>query len=424
MASLRVGILFVFFPLSALAADVFTNPTPADAPVLVTHLRDASLRQGAVNALVRIGEPAAPPLVASLASDDLDAVIWSAYALGKIGPSAASAAKPLTVALQSPDRDLRAVAARSLGQIRATEASAIVALAAALKDDDARVCRHAAVALGAISPPAREAAPNLIAALKNESARVPAREALKQIGAPAVPALKTALADDAVRLDAAEALRAIDPAAAREAGVDTTSLADLAALAMSVSNADRETATRIEHLNCLARLGVEAAPSLINVFGDASIEVSRAASGAFSQMGVVGLPKLQEALQDEFPRVRSAAADAIAAIGPDARPAIADLAKLLSDSDRGVRYRAAAALDHLGPVAADAAPALIECMNNVREQEATRQMAIKALAQTGPATRDVVLKALREVNDQGNFGVRSLAEDALKQVKRHTRDGS
>ena len=60
---------------------------------------------------------------------------------------------------------------------------------------------------------------------------------------------------------------------------------------------------------------------------------------------------------------------------------------------------------------------MIAVMNNPRDQEATRQLAIKALAQTGPSRRKQVIKALKEVDHGGNFGVRSLAEQMLKQLE-------
>ncbi len=411
-----IGLLLT--PISVSANDLFTSPNAADVQTLVVYLGNASLRQGAASALAAIGQPAVKPLTEILNSDDLDTAIWSAYTLGKIGPDAAPAAKSLTDSLQSPDDDLRSVAARSLGQIRAADPATITALATLLTDENDRVRQQAASALGEIGPAAKKATSGLIAALADEPVRSHALKSLIQIGPTALPELRVALENDAVRLEAAQAIRAIDPAAARLAGVDKISHADLAALELSIANPHQDVATRIENVNYLTQLRADATPLLISVFDDETIEVSRAAALAFRQIGVVALPELQEALRHASPGVRSAATDALAAIGPAAQPAVEDLGELLSDPDRSVRYRAAFALDQLGVVADAAVPALIATMNNNREQEATRQMAIKALVQTSSATREKVIQAFRKVDDRGNYGVRNLVEEMLKQIAR------
>lgn len=411
-------ILLLLTPLSGRGDNSFTNPTIANVPTLVTLLADPNLRQGASNALVGIGGPSVSRLITSLESTDIEVAIWTAFTLGKMGPEASAAASALSERLSSADKDLRAVAARSLGQIRSTVPSVITTLAVALSDEDSRVREHAVTALGEIGQPAQAAVPSLIAALADETVRSRAIKALVQIGPLAVPALRSALDDNTIRMEAAEALRAIDPQAARDAGVDATSARDLPALAISVAKTQKDATARIEHLNRLGDLGADAALVLIAVFDDPSIEVSRASVSAFRKIGSDALPKLREALRHESPSIRSATANALAAVGLDAKPAIADLAKLLSDSDRSVRNAAATACDQLGPIVDAAVPALIVTMNDNREQEATRQLAIKALVQSGPTSRDSVIKALRDVNHQGNFGVRSLAQEMLKQIER------
>ncbi len=84
---------------------------------------------------------------------------------------------------------------------------------------------------------------------------------------------------------------------------------------------------------------------------------------------------------------------------------------------RTVRHRAVNALSALGSSAESAVPALIAVMQNARDAEPTRQLAIKVMGRTGPRVRDVVVAALEKSTEDGNFGVSSLAKQLLKQLK-------
>jgi HEAT repeat protein len=138
--------LSLVFAATLEARDIFTSPEPGDAPKLVQALGDPNLRYGAALALARLGEPAVPALLAAAESDSADTRLWSAFALGRIGPDAASATT----------------------RLGAAAAQAAPALAAGLKHRSADVRIAAAEALRGIGPAAVEATPALIAVVERD----------------------------------------------------------------------------------------------------------------------------------------------------------------------------------------------------------------------------------------------------------------
>lgn len=420
MKQLMTAALVLLLCRAALAQLPLTPATNDDIASLIEQLADPDVRQGASQMLVSIGEPATKPLAEALSSDSVDVRIWAANTLGKIGPPAASAVGPLAKQLADESRDLRAVTARALGRIGATDETVIERLSGQLSDPDVRVRRWTAVALGEIGPAARTAVPSLVSALNDEPIRRSAIEALVGIGDPSLPALIEALADDTVRIDASDALQQIAPDRARAAGVDHPSVADLTALSLALQNPERETSSRVAAARTLGQIGPDAAAALIAVFADDEVAVSRAAAAAFGSIGIDALPELRKSMQHESPRVRATAADAVAAIGTDASDAIVDLIELLHGDDRTVRFRAVFALRAVGSEGEAAISALIETMQNPREVEATRQLAVKTLGRTGPAVRETVIARLEESTSDDNYGVRSLAAQVLKRLKAET----
>ncbi len=71
---------------------------------------------------------------------------------------------------------------------------------------------------------------------------------------------------------------------------------------------------------------------------------------------------LIEALKDTESYVRSAATEALAAIGPEAKAAVPALIEALKDPESDVRSGATQALGQIGPEAKGAVPALIEAL--------------------------------------------------------------
>jgi HEAT repeat protein len=399
---------------AAMAGDRFTNPALDQVPALIRDFEDSNLRFGASKAIVSIGKPAVPSLIESLRTDHVVLQIWSAYTLGEIGPDASAAALALVDGLRAEDDDLRAVAARSLGQIGSDNAKVVEALAESLTDTNARVGKWSVVSLGQIGPSAIAAGPQLVDALDQPSVRAEAIRSLVQIGAGTIPLLTEALADDTIRLEAVEALRQLDPDTAKRLKIDKPTSDDLAALEISLRDMDKDIEARVTAARWLGTLGIEAAPILITAFADDNHEVVRACSAAFGDIGVSAVPLLQDTLKHESAQVRAAAVDALAAIGADAKDAIDELISALTDADPDVRHRAVRALDTLGPAAQGAIPGLIAVMQNARDIEATRQLALKTLARIAPPMHELTIAALRESTKDKNYGVSSLAKELLK----------
>lgn len=90
---------------------------------------------------------------------------------------------------------------------------------------------------------------------------------------------------------------------------------------------------------------------------------------ALARIGGDAVDPLIAALSDAEPAVRTAAAKALAAIGPDASRATPALMRALDDRDDRVRVAAARALGQIGPAAHEAIPALLQ----VLREEAIRE---------------------------------------------------
>ncbi|MDP6445094.1 MAG: HEAT repeat domain-containing protein [Pirellulaceae bacterium] len=404
------------------ADDVFTTSAVADVSALIGHFEDANLRRGAANAIVRIGEPAAPLLTKALSSEIAEVRIWSTYCLGKIGSPATAAGPAIAKLLQSADRSERAVAARALGAIRCGDAEAINLLAAAIADPDTRVAQRSVVSLGQLGAAAEPALPQLLVALKIQTIRAEAVRAIEQVGKRATPLLIEALADDSTRLEAAEALRAIDPEAAARAGVDATTKDDLNALKLALLDVDKDVAARVAAAKLLAGLAPASTPILIDSFADENADVVAAATAAFADVGVSAAAPLIESLNDKSARVRAAAIDALAAIGPAAEGAVPNLTAALTDAERDVRHRAVYALRAFGATAAPATADLIKVMQNPRDLEPTRQLSVKTLASLAEAgdekLAEQIISAYRESSKDSNYGVSSLVKQKLKELEK------
>ncbi|HEY2881388.1 MAG TPA: HEAT repeat domain-containing protein [Pirellulales bacterium] len=127
----------------------------AVALVAATADADDSVRQWATGALESLGpplEPDAGKLAALLADPRLDVAYWAAMLLGRLQSAAAAWTPQLTTALTShPETAVRERAAWALGEIGPPAASALSALAAAAKQPSPRLARLAVQAAAQIS---------------------------------------------------------------------------------------------------------------------------------------------------------------------------------------------------------------------------------------------------------------------------------
>jgi HEAT repeat protein len=113
------------------------------------------------------------------------------------------------------------------------------------------------------------------------------------------------------------------------------------------------------------------------------------AARALARKGPEVVPALVHALSHKSWRVRRSAADALAGLRAEAKPAVGALVKALSDDEPWVRAGAAAALGRIGPDAKEAAAALADAAGD--RDLWVRKCALEALARGRGADDDAVL---------------------------------
>jgi HEAT repeat protein len=160
------------------AAKALAELKPQDAAAisaLAAQLgdREAGVDTYAVDALAAIGAKAVPALVGVLgASEDAQARMWAAAALGQMGPAAADGVPALAKALGDGKGGVRYNAAKALGRIGPGAKVAAPALVRALKDEEVETRSEAAEALARIHAEPRAVVPALRGALKDQETRV------------------------------------------------------------------------------------------------------------------------------------------------------------------------------------------------------------------------------------------------------------
>jgi HEAT repeat protein len=153
-----------------LAACSTTERAPDVAGLIADLQSTDAQKSGRANLeLIRIGEPAVPPLVEMLRGSDPRLRSLAASTLWGMGGKGRAAAPVLAETLADPDPELRTSAAMALENMGAQAGDAIPALVKALSDTDNRVRQASVKALGAIGPAATPAIPVLTRALKKGS---------------------------------------------------------------------------------------------------------------------------------------------------------------------------------------------------------------------------------------------------------------
>lgn len=272
-----------------------------------------------------------------------------------------NAVPELLAALRGRDLQARLSAGRILKAVR--DPQAVQALIEALDDDLAQVRSASASALGAIvasqedhdhARSGLDVVAVLIETLRDRAipVRMAAARALGQTrDRRALRGLLDALKDISphVRAASAEAIGKIGEVHPEE-GVRT--LPTLIGLLN-----DHDSAVRTETAEALGRIGgactaprarAYAVPALLNAFRDPGVQVRSAAAEALRQIGPDAVPGLVRALRDDEMQVRSAAAWVIRQIGDQygkaAARAVQPLLDALDDIDERVRWYAVGAL--------------------------------------------------------------------------------
>lgn len=381
------------------AADALVRIGAPAAPPLVRLLGDAILRRAAGDTLVRIGEPAVEPLIGVLEEEGPGRA--ATEALVRIGRPAAGA---LVLVLGDPGKG--EAAAEILGAMG--EAS-LDTLIEALGDDDALVRQRAGDLLLAFDEAA--IAP-LVGALGHSAAAVRqgATDTLARAGAPAVPALTEALEDERyhTRLGAAEVLGRIGWVPATEgetiryliAKEQWASVAEIGGRAveplMRTLN-DPDSAVQMGAARALGMIGVPAVTRLIRELEIEQDGRQRKAVEVLKLIGEPAVTPLIDALQDREWHVRLGAARALVGIG-DA--AVERLVLALRSGPPAVRMGAAATLGKIG------SPAAIGPLTDALLHDDPRvgRVAVRALGMMGEAAVTPLLRVLREGNDDARRG--------------------
>jgi HEAT repeat protein len=163
----------------------------------------------------------------------------------------------------------------------------------------------------------------------------------------------------------------------------------------------------------LAELGpqaVDAVPALLQALMNEEEDSGRrqAASDALAAIGSEAVPALVQAMTEGDERVRNAAARALKDIGPQAVDAIPALIQALGDQDDDVGLAAASALGDVGP---EAIPMLIEALGDRNAQ--ARRGAILALGWIGPEAKEAAPLIVQALEEESEWLVRSSAAYAL-----------
>ena len=357
--------------------------------------RDAGTRARAAASLGSRGKVSAIPQLTPLIDDPDWSVRQAAVeALGRIED--ASAAPVLVAAITGADRlpgsdgasAVRAAAGEALGRIGT---AAVPVLLEALHGRHVKLRETAIAALGAVGGPAAVEALGGMVADDRSSVRQAAVTALvRAAGREAVPALSRALAhrDPTTRRCAADALGTLrEPAAAD---------------AVKAALADSDKTVREAGVRALASIGTpEAASALVAGLGRGDRDLQAAIGAALRSFDWTPVQASDHVVHAVLHgRFDEATAHGAAAVEP--------LVAMLADLDPSMRRGALEALGRLGE--ARTAPAIGAAFKD--RDAAVRQAAAEALAAIGPAAADTVVEAL---GDRATT-VRGCAEQALSVI--------
>jgi HEAT repeat protein len=326
---------------------------------------DWTVREAAVDALGVVADPSAVPYLlaavkaADHITDQAGAAAVRAAAVQAFGRIGSAGLPTLLEALQDRHAKLRETAIGALGAIGGPES--VSALAAMVDDDRSSVRQAAASALARAGGPA--AVPALRRALghKDPTTRRGAAEALATVrDAGAVEAVRGALTDGnrQVRDAAIQSLASIgtkEAVSALVAGLHAGDREMKAAIAASLKSFEwtpGDAAQRVVHATLSGRFeeaaaeGPAAVQPLIAALADRDAAARCGAVTALGRLGDAGAAAAIAALfKDTEARVRETAADALAAIGPDAADTVLEA---LRDRAATVRAAAARSLSALG----------------------------------------------------------------------------
>lgn len=293
---------------------------------------------------------------------------------------------------------------------------AVPSLIRTLNDSDAAVRRDAIRALASIQPPAPETILALTK-LTHDPDRGVRRTAVAALGdLRAVPALTQALKDPDkdIRRNAERALRRIATSAGGPHDREAASAA-IAALTEALRDADKDLRyVAAGSLGVIGPAARDAIPTLAATMKDPDPSVRRVATQALGRIGGDAVvPALALALKD--PQVADTAVSALAGLGPVARDAAPALIDYVKTGDDRVRPAALMALAKIGPVVVEVVPTLTLALNDT--DAGVREAAVKALGLIGPPARSA-LPALREIRARDTVIQPAHVDAAISRIER------
>jgi HEAT repeat protein len=390
-----------YAPALVLALLTATPAVAADADVqsLVGRLQSPRLseRVDAAKALCEAGaaaDRAVPALVAALRDEYFDVRENAAEALRRRGTASVPT---LLEALKGDHFYLRHYAARTLARLGPEARAAVSALGQSLSDSAIEVREKSAEAIANIGEPA-PVLPQLLKALEDPyGAREHAARALALAGRTAVPGLVKALESGPphARDSAIQALGRIGPDAAE-------------AMPAMLDALKREFQEAEQKASAIENAGIRESVRGHQVRDSQAIV-------ALGRMGEAGVGAVVEILRSDDPQYQRWGLEITGRLGPAARPALAELVRILKTSpDPSQRARAAGAIGSIGPSADEAVGALAQAMR-APEEVAARHCAL-ALAKVGGRALPSLAEGLKDASPQTRrvaaLGLRTMGPDA------------
>lgn len=358
---------------------------------------DSRTRQAAINAIGNMDVEAGaaiPDLVKLLHDQDVEVRRNAAWALYRVGPQDPAILPTLVEAYQN-DKDpethdrLGDCLMKFGAQAKAALPTLVEDLRRAIERDDQNSIGSIRI-LGAMGADAKPAVPLLIRALRgsNWQRHGEAAVALEQIGPEAreaIPALIEVLEGEDGPSEgsyAVSALSAMGPSA-RKAVPAILDVIKLCHSPCSDETEGSEDETRQNAHAALCRIDPHFVPELLKTLGD----------------------------EEEDPRIRAEAAEALGRIGTLAKPAVPLMARIVSDEQEPdeLRQKTMWALSELGTNAREAIPQLVELLNR---GEYFRRALFDTLGAAGPAASAAIPDLIKALQDPDN-GIKDEAARAL-----------
>lgn len=400
---------------------------PVALAKLLSHTDEDVVRLAAelLPLLPEVPESAIEPLSAALALDNSNVRAAAAEALSAAGPRAAPAAPKLEAVIRKtyPEEFDPKTAPRPDGPEAAywkalarTGAPAVPHLAKLLEHKNLQVRSLAARALGEIGPAAKSATDVLKKGLQDSTMNVAAESAiaLVLIGLPpdeSVALLKRAIEEpnEGIAAYAIDALPRMGPAGKE--------LIPLALSKLSAPNSLTKYAALVLAAQVPPEDVAKVAAEIGKLATDEKPEVRRAVGRVLERVGPAGggaAEALGKALATETePDVRNQFVEALLAMGPGAKPALAGMLPLLSDKSLSetVRAKVAVTLAVADPASAQVSAALVKAAGDA--DATVRAGAATGLGKLNPLTPDAVAALTKMAKADAKDGARVAALTAI-----------